>query len=112
MKLGYNLNVLRERGHVTVVELMEILENNVEDLGHDSVDSSGLNLNATSRADQIASPDCMKLNADIVRQIFTPIKNQCSEVLKHRSSAVIIIDDLSHLLDMQLSLREIWFFVR
>ena len=131
MKLGYNLNVLRERGQVVVTEPMKIMADNVEDLGHDSVDAANVDLDKPFRQEQEQLrcrrntargedgdendndlPDIMKLDANFVHQLFVCLRNKCQEVMKTRESVVVIIDDLSHLFDMRLSLKDVWFYVR
>ncbi|XP_015595490.1 elongator complex protein 6 [Cephus cinctus] len=114
MKMGYNLNVLKERGQVTVVEPMKIAATNVEDLGHDSVDAANVDLSSPQQKsiDDTGFPDIMKLDKTLVRQLYTPLKNKCYEMLQSRDSIVIIIDDLSHMFDMRLSLRDVWYYVR
>ena len=112
MKLGYNLNVLRERGQVSVVEPMKLIASNIHDLGHDSVDAANVDFNEKSPEEDLGVPDIMKLDANLVRKLFLPLRNQIYELLKHRESVIVIIDDLSHLFDLRMSLRDVWFFVR
>ncbi|XP_012256510.1 elongator complex protein 6-like [Athalia rosae] len=116
MKLGYNMKVLRERGQVTVVEPMKIAASNVEDLGHDSIDAANVDLTKSHGkkvpAEEIGVPDIMKLDTTLVRQLFLPVRNKVYEMLESIGSVNIIVDDLSHLFDMSLSLKDVWFYVR
>ncbi|XP_043282989.1 elongator complex protein 6 [Venturia canescens] len=116
MKLGYNLNVMRERGQVVVTEPMKIMADNVEDLGHDSVDAACVDLDkpreTRCRTEEDDLPDLMKLDENLVRQLFVCLRNKCHEVMKSHESVVIIVDDLSHLFDLRLSLKDVWFYVR
>ncbi|XP_033213427.1 elongator complex protein 6 [Belonocnema kinseyi] len=112
MKLGYNLNVLRERGQVSVVEPMKLIASNIHDLGHDSVDAANVDFNEKCPEEDLGVPNIMKLDPTLVRKLFLPLRNQIYELLKHQESVTVIIDDLSHLFDLRMSLRDVWFFVR
>ncbi|XP_063995892.1 elongator complex protein 6 [Diachasmimorpha longicaudata] len=114
MKLGYNLNVLRERGEVTVVEPMKTILQNIEELGHDAVDASKPELSADfrRRIEDNVIPDAMKLDEHLVRHLFVALKAKYFEVSKVRESVTVIIDDLSHLFDMNLSLTDVWTYVK
>lgn len=115
MKLGYNLTVLRDRGQVNVVEPMKIIAQNVEDLGHDAVDADGMEIGGALRPgdeDNFKDFNVTKLDANLVRQLFLPVRNSCREALKSQESVVVIIDDLSHLFDIGLSLRDVWYYTR
>ncbi|XP_015111827.1 elongator complex protein 6 [Diachasma alloeum] len=114
MKLGYNLNVLRERGEVTVVEPMKTIMQNIEELGHDAVDASKPELSENFRRimEDNVIPDAMKLDEHLVRHLFVALKAKYFEAAKVRESVTVIIDDLSHLFDMNLSLTDVWTYVK
>ncbi|XP_011311022.1 elongator complex protein 6 [Fopius arisanus] len=114
MKLGYNLNVLRERGEVTVLEPMKTFLQNIEELGHDAVDASTPELSEDFRKilkDNVI-PDATKLDVHLVRHLFVALKTKYLEAAKVRESVTVIIDDLSHLFDFNLSLTDVWTYVR
>ncbi|XP_012283669.1 elongator complex protein 6 [Orussus abietinus] len=114
MKLGYNLSVLRERGQVAVIEPMSLVSCEIEELGHDSVDADSVNLceRKPKEPENSQAPNSMKFDANIGRKLLFPLRDKCFEVLDSRDSVVIIVDDLSHLFDAQLSLKDVWFVVR
>lgn len=110
MKLGYNLNVLRQRGDVVVVEPMKSVVRSIEDLGHDSVDASSPELSDNIR--QLNATETMpqpwSLDENLVEIFFTPVRDQFLELKKTRPNITIIVDDITHLLDLNLSFREVW----
>ncbi|KAK0078317.1 hypothetical protein PV325_002684 [Microctonus aethiopoides] len=112
MKLGYNLNVLRERGDVVVVEPMKSIVCNIEELGHDSVDASSPELTENMRQlnDMKTMPNPLKLDEKLVQHFFTPVRDQFWELKKVRENVTIIVDDITHLLDLNLSLKEVWLY--
>lgn len=102
MRLGYNLLALKEKGQITVVEPMKIAASNVADMYKDSVDK-----------EEIVIPDAASTeHANIVRTLFTRVKESYDEASKFKESVVLIIDDISHLLDLGLSIRDAMYFVR
>lgn len=111
MKLGYNLNVLRERGQVSVLEPMKLIRRNIHDLGHDSVDAANVEFDETD-SDDISGLSVMERGPTIVRKLIEPLKRKISDLLKNQDSVMVIIDDLSHLFDLQMNIRDVWFFVR
>lgn len=112
MKLGYNLNVLRERGQVSIIEPMKIIANNIHDLGHDSVDAANTDFNVKNSEDETSNLNIMEQGPSLVRKLITPLKAQIYELLKNQDSVMVIVDDLSHLFDLQMNLRDVWLFVR
>ncbi|XP_051157649.1 elongator complex protein 6-like [Leptopilina boulardi] len=112
MKLGYNLNVLRERGQVSILEPMKLIANNIHDLGHDSVDAANVEFNEKNTEDDISNLNIMEHGPSLVHKLIVPLKKQIYELLKNQDSVMVIIDDLSHLFDLQMNLRDVWFFVR
>ncbi|XP_034948507.1 elongator complex protein 6 [Chelonus insularis] len=114
MKLGYNLNILRERGGITVVEPMKSILYSVEELGHDSVDPGTTELEEKIRDsfDNTKMPCPTKLNENLVQHLFASLRDQYYEVKKVNENVTIIIDDITHLIDLNLSLKEVWFYTR
>ncbi|XP_074106254.1 elongator complex protein 6 [Cotesia typhae] len=115
MKLGYNLTVLRERGEVTVVEPMKSIVCNIEELGHDSVDPSTSELEERLRDTFINNtqiPDPLKLDDNVIQHLFTSLRHQYYETKKIRESVTIIIDEITHLFDLNLSLKEVWLYTK
>uniref|UniRef100_A0A6V7KPE0 Elongator complex protein 6 n=1 Tax=Bracon brevicornis TaxID=1563983 RepID=A0A6V7KPE0_9HYME len=111
MKLGYNLNVLRERGEVTVVEPMKMI---ADEIGHDEVDASSEEISEDLRKkiNENIIPDAMKLDEDLVLHLFEALKKKYYEAAQVREKVTVIVDDLSHLFDMNLSLADVWTYVR
>ncbi|XP_012220592.1 elongator complex protein 6 [Linepithema humile] len=102
MRLGYNLLALKEKGQVTVVEPMKIVANNIADLCNDSMDK-----------EEIVIPDAISAeHMDIVHKLFTCVKKSYDEAAKFQGSVVLIVDDINHLLDLGLSMRDTMYFVR
>lgn len=112
LKLGYNLNVLKERGEITVVEPMKLITNNIEEIGHDTVDASCPELSSNKQTLNDVIPNVTKSDPNIVKHLFQALKNKYDELLKSRESITIIIDDLSHLFEMNLSLKDVWLYLR
>lgn len=102
MRLGYNLLALKEKGQVTVVEPMKIVASNIVDTCKDPTDKK-----------EIVIPDAISTeHTDIVRKLFTYIKESYDEAAQFKESVVLIIDDINHLLDLGLSVHDTMYFVR
>ncbi|KAF7993100.1 hypothetical protein HCN44_005881 [Aphidius gifuensis] len=105
MKLGYNLNDLRKYGVVNVVEPMTTIASNIENIDHDNIDAALAKLN-------INIPDATKHDSQLVKKLISCLKDKFDDSLKSRKAVTIIVDDLSHLFEFNLSLTDVWFYLR
>lgn len=102
MRLGYNLLDLKEKGQVTIVEPMKIIFNNIADTCKDSINQM-----------KTMIPDVTSMkHIDIAHQLFVHVKEKYDEAAKTNKSVVLIIDDLSHLFDLGLDVRDTMYFIR
>ncbi|XP_071650615.1 elongator complex protein 6 [Temnothorax longispinosus] len=102
MRFGYNLLNLKEKGQVTVVEPMKIIANNVTDMYENFVDRT-----------KTIIPDRTPMgDIDIVRRLFTCVKEKYEEAARFSKSVVLIIDDINHFLDLGLGIRHTMYFIR
>ncbi|XP_012536498.1 elongator complex protein 6 [Monomorium pharaonis] len=101
MRLGYNLLNLKEKGQITVVEPMKIIANNITDTCENST-------NRTKTIPNVTSKD----HVDIARRLFECIEEKYNEVARLTKSVILIIDDINHLLNLGLSVRDIMYFMR
>ncbi|KAK2586289.1 hypothetical protein KPH14_001542 [Odynerus spinipes] len=101
MRTGYNLTALKEKGKVAVVESMKELVCNINAMCMD-IDKKVQNSNEDNK--------CSGMN--VVHNLFKLLKESYNEVEKESESVLIIIDDISHLFDLGLSLRDSLYFVR
>lgn len=112
MKLGYNLNVLRERGQVTVVEPMKMIASDIEELGHDSIDAANVIFRRSVKPAEPSTRSSLTLDTGMLRRLVLPLWRKCLEVADTTKSVVMIVDDLSHLFDLGLSLQDVWYYVK
>lgn len=112
INLGYNLIELRKNGIVNVVEPMKIIANNIEDIGRDAVDASLPELNNEKYNLCDETPDATKHDPELVKQLYLCLRNKFYDSLKSREAVTIIIDDLSHLFELNLSFKDVWLYLR
>lgn len=114
MKLGYNLNVLQERGEITIVEPMKYIVLDIDKLSHDSVDAKSPELteNISRVINEQKIPNPMEIDENLVQHLFIPLRDQYSKMKKIRPEITVIIDDISHLLDVNLNIKEIWLYFK
>lgn len=114
MKLGYNLNVLKERGQVIIIEPTKTLSNIVDDLDHDSVDTASTDIDKSKRvlSDISGCAKAIERNKHLVYQLFVLLYNECYEMMKGNKSVAIIIDDISHMFDMNFIIQDVWYYVK
>lgn len=102
MRLGYNLLNLKEKGQVTIVEPMKIIVNSIADMCE----------NSTNRT-KIIIPDVTSMeHVDIAYRLFVCVKEKYDEAARLTKSVVLIIDDINHLLDLGLGVRDTMYFIR
>ncbi|XP_032669402.1 uncharacterized protein LOC116843247 [Odontomachus brunneus] len=101
IRFGYNLLSLKAKGQVTVVEPMKIVASNVVDICKNSIDNEKIIADIISRE-----------HIDIAHRLFTCIRERYEEAAKFNASVVLVIDDISHLLDLGLSVRDIMYLIR
>jgi len=102
MRLGYNLLNLKEKGQVTLVEPMKIIASDITDICKDF----------TNRM-EIIIPDVTSMgHVDIAHKLFAFVKEKHDEAARFSESVVLIIDDINHLLDLGLGIRDIMYFMR
>ncbi|XP_029044476.1 elongator complex protein 6-like [Osmia bicornis bicornis] len=82
MKFGYNLSLLKEKGKVTFIEPIKI-----------------------------NAPDMETINK-VIDNLFITIKNEYNEMKKDNKPVIIIIDDLSHLYNFGLNLKQCMYYIR
>lgn len=102
MKLGYNLR--KEcNSSVRVVEPLKIVSKNIHSEG---------NLQCDNR--QSLEFDVKTNGRDLVKRLAEIIKAECVSIEKETASqkVYVIIDDLSHLFDIGLSIQDVWLFIR
>lgn len=100
-RFGYNLLSLKAKGQITLVEPMKIVASNIADIYEGSVDGENIIADIISRE-----------HVDIVHKLFTCIREKYEEAAKFNTSVVLIIDDISHLFDLGLSVRDVMCFIR
>jgi len=101
VRYGYNLLNLKEKGQVTVVDLMKIVINNIA------------NICTVSANEEKIIPDVVPMeHPDIVHKLFMLVKEKYEEASKFNSSVVLIVEDLNHLLDLGLGVRDTMYFMR
>lgn len=103
MRLGYNLSALKEKGQVTVAEPMKIVRDNIVDMQKDSVNKQNLVITELANGE---------MHTDIAHRLFTYIKEKYDEAMKTNESVVLIVDDISHFLDIGLSTYDVMYFIR
>lgn len=85
MKLGYNLSTFKEKGIIKTVEPMKLLLNG----------------------------ECSFQSYEILKQtLVNEIENNVEDMLKADKRVLIIIDDLSHLFDLDFSLQEVLLLIK
>ncbi|XP_011689331.1 PREDICTED: elongator complex protein 6 [Wasmannia auropunctata] len=102
MRLGYNLFNLKEKGQVTVVEPMKIIASNITDMCKDF----------TNRTETIIPDVISTEHVDIAHKLFACVKEKHDEATRFAKSVILIIDDINHLLDLGLSVRDTMYFMR
>ncbi|XP_076161469.1 elongator complex protein 6 [Ptiloglossa arizonensis] len=102
MKFGYDLKFLREDDKIQIIEPMKIIANTMQCTNEET--SHNLNTPITN----LSSNN----NEDIIHNLFTLITRKYNEMILHKKRAIIVIDDLSHLFNLGLNLRETMYFVR
>jgi len=102
MKFGYNLLNLKEKGQVTVVEPMKIIASNITDM------YKGF----TNRTETVIPDVNFTGHVDIAHRFFVCVKEKYDEAARFTESVVLIIDDINHLLNLGLSLRDTIYFIR
>ncbi|KAH0952066.1 hypothetical protein HN011_008175 [Eciton burchellii] len=101
VRFGYNLLSLKDKGQVTVVDLMKIIINDIANMCIVSVNEKEI------------IPDVVPTkHADIAHKLFMHVKEKYEEASKFNSSVVLIIEDLNHLLDLGLGVRDTMYFMR
>lgn len=102
MRLGYNLLDLKEKGQVTVVEPMKIVAGNVVDVCK----------NSTNKENSIIADAVSEERVNIARRLFACVKEKYDDAARYSESVVLIIDDINHLLDLGLAVRDVMYFMR
>ncbi|XP_014472403.1 PREDICTED: uncharacterized protein LOC106743262 [Dinoponera quadriceps] len=100
-RFGYNLLSLKAKGQVTVVEPMKIVTGNVVGIRADSVDNESIIADIISRE-----------HMDVVHRLFIHIRKSYEEAAKFNASVVLVIDDISHLFDLGLGIRDVMYLIR
>lgn len=114
MRTGYNLMALKEKGKVTLVEPMKELVCNINEMCKD-IDVTTVNNMILSGSDTKISnsnEDNKSTGIKVVHNLFKLLKESCNEMTKQNESILIIIDDISHLCNLGLSLKDSAYFVR
>ncbi|EFN87839.1 uncharacterized protein LOC105192419 [Harpegnathos saltator] len=101
VRFGYNLLSLKAEGQVTVVEPMKIVASNVIDICKDSIDN-----------EKIIADIISQEHKDIVYRLFRCIKEKCEEAANFNASVVLVIDDISHLFNLGLSVHDVMYLIR
>lgn len=99
-RFGYNLSSLEAKGQVAIVEPMKIVANNVIDICKDFID------------ERIITDVTSREHVDIAYRLFTCIRKKCEEVAKFNTSVALVIDDISHLLDLGFGVRDVMYLIR
>lgn len=102
IRLGYNLLNLKEKGQITVVEPMKTVASNIADMCKDSANEEKL----------VIADITAKVGICIVHRLFTSVKEKYEEAASFNESVVLVIDDMSHFLDLGLTVRDVMYFVR
>lgn len=102
MRFGYNMMALKEKGQITVVEPMNDIMTNIESMCE----------NTLTLSDSILTTSSHESKMFIVYKLFSAIRDKYYQARKYSDSVIIIIDDLSHLFDLGLSLSLVQQFLR
>lgn len=97
MKLGYNLKKFQNT-RIKVIEPLKLVIKNIQ----------------TDSESEEKLLDFSSSNNHLVRQLAQIIQNKCISIEKESmdQKVYIIIDDLSHLFDLGLSMEDVWLFIR
>ncbi|KAG7209596.1 hypothetical protein KM043_011256 [Ampulex compressa] len=102
MRLGYNLYTLRNKGQVTIVEPMKLIASNIDNFCN----------NGSDLADSVLTESTLETNKNMVRELSEAVKEKCFTAAKYNETVVIIVDDLNHLHDLGLNIRDSMNYVR
>lgn len=100
-RFGYNLLSLKAKGQVTVVEPMKIVASNVIDICENSMGN-----------EKIIADIISQEHIDIMHRLFTHIKERYEEAAKFNQSVVLVIDDISHFLDLGFGVCDTMYLIR
>ncbi|XP_043792012.1 uncharacterized protein LOC122714602 [Apis laboriosa] len=87
MKFGYNLTLLKEKHKITIIEPIKMIACNMEYIYE-------------------PTKNC------IINDVFIIIKNECEKMMQSNESVLIIMDDLNHIFNFGVNLREAMYYVR
>lgn len=114
MRSGYNLMALKEKGKVTLVEPMKELMHNINGICTDTgtMDAGNriffdLNVKVSD-----SSKDNRSDGMIVVDNMFKLLRDSYNEAANRNKTILIIIEDISHLSDLGLSLRDSMCYVR
>ncbi|XP_047359649.1 elongator complex protein 6-like [Vespa velutina] len=114
MRSGHNLMTLKEKGKVTLVEPMKELMNNINGIymDTDTIDVSNriffdLNMKVSDN-----SKDNRLNGMTVVDNMFKLLRDSYNEVANQNKTVLIIIEDISHLSDLGLTLKDSMYYVR
>ncbi|EZA55078.1 hypothetical protein X777_04545 [Ooceraea biroi] len=101
VRFGYDLLKLIEMGQVRVVDLMKIVLNDIDNTCN----------NVPTKGMIIPNVTCTTY-PEIAERLAVQIKEKCDDAERRNSPIILIIEDINHLLDLGLSVRDTIFFVR
>lgn len=114
MRIGYNLMTLKEKGKVALVEPMKELMHNINEICTDT--------DTMDVSNRIFSDLCIKVSDNskdnrfdgmtVVDNMFKLLRDSYDKVASQNKTVLIIIEDISHLSDLGLSLRDSMYYVR
>lgn len=114
MKSGHNLMTLKEKDKIILVEPMKELVCNINEICIDNnarnIDTNILMDMDTKISNSNQDNKCNSMN--VVHNLFKLLRDSYNRLIKQSESVLIIIDDISHLSDLGLSLRDSMYFVR
>lgn len=90
MKFGYDLSLLKEKGKVTCIEPMKII----------------------NEPDNEPNKYILTIKKVVINDLLITIKNEYNKMKEDNKPVIIIIDDISHLYNFGLNLRQCMYFIR
>ncbi|KAL2724528.1 hypothetical protein V1478_009041 [Vespula squamosa] len=114
IRSGYNLMTLKEKGKVALVEPMKELMHNINGICMDT-DTMDIGNRIFSNL-YVKVSDSSKDNRfngmTMVDNMFKLIRDNHNEMASQNKTVLIIIEDISHLSDLGLSLRDSMYYIR
>lgn len=103
MRCGYNLLSLKEKGQVTVLDLMKLV---ISDIAND------VRKDPEGERRMIIPEVGVTGHVDVAHRLFAHVREQYEQAAKFNGSVVLIVEDLNHLLDFGLGVRDTMYFMR